>query len=77
MPLKGMAKGEGKHLYHETLPPLITHTEAQEADARAKGYGDTYVFHEYPKQIGDVIVNNAEEEAAARPFTFSKKKGKE
>lgn len=52
------------HLYHPTLPPLITYNAKDEADARAKGYGDEYIRQEYPKAIDGKTVNNAEEEAA-------------
>lgn len=62
---QGMATGDGKHLYHAEKPPVIAHTAEHEAKFRAEGYGDDYIFQEYPKQVNGKTVKNADEEKAA------------
>jgi hypothetical protein len=52
------------HLHHATLPPIVTYNAKDEAEARAKGYGDEYIYQEYPKLVGDRTVKSAEEELA-------------
>lgn len=67
--------GEGKHLFHSTDAPVVVHTPAEEEAARQKGYGDSYIVQEYPKQIGEVVVHNAEQEAALTPKPPKHKRG--
>lgn len=51
-----------------TLPAGLTHHEFVRRDDGTRGYEEKeYEHREYPKQVGDVIVANAEEEATLLP----------
>lgn len=56
-----------KHLHHASKPAVIAHNSEEETAARDAGYGDEYIHQEYPKHVHGRTVNNAEEEAAAKP----------
>lgn len=73
-----------KYLYHATLAPVTVYSAPDEAEARAKGYGDTYVKQEYPKHLHKEVlggdgkpvlqfrdVANADDEAKAIAAGFS------
>jgi hypothetical protein len=57
-----------KHLFHASLPPAVVYNAVDEQEAREKGFTETYVHQDYPKDVTDsrgvtVTVHNPEEEA--------------
>jgi hypothetical protein len=66
----------GVHLYSETgedvsdkagkthPPAVIVYNEQDEANYRALGYTEKYVHRDYPKQVGNLVAHNAEQEKA-------------
>jgi hypothetical protein len=63
-----MAKLDGKERIHPV--PFDAHERVTRAhhthDAESGYQSKDYEHQEYPKQVGDVVVNNAEEEARAK-----------
>lgn len=52
-----------RYLYHRDHDePKIAMSKAEESELSTKGWLTTYVHKEYPKYVGDKIVNSQEEE---------------